>query len=130
MVCSVIHEVIHNISALITMWIRPSVRMYSGIEMICTIGLMIALTNPKITATTKMIPTFCRVVSPPTNVDAGNDQGNYPQSESGHCCAQQKCHHAADDANRMCTHGEKHAEISPPVHTRRSATCPYRLRSR
>ncbi len=34
--------------------------------MICTIGLMIALTNPKITATTKMIPTLCSVVSPPT----------------------------------------------------------------
>ncbi len=26
-VCSVIHEVIHSISALITMWNRPSVRM-------------------------------------------------------------------------------------------------------
>ena len=59
-VCSVIHEVIHSISALMTMWIRPSVRMYSGIEMICTIGLMNALTRPKITATTKMMPTLCQ----------------------------------------------------------------------
>src|SRR5690242_4612393 len=48
------------------MWNRPSVRMYSGIEMIWTIGLMIAFTSPKITATTRMIPTRCRVVSPPT----------------------------------------------------------------
>ncbi len=40
--------------------------MYSGIEINCTIGLMIALTSPKITATTKMIPILCRVVSPPT----------------------------------------------------------------
>jgi hypothetical protein len=26
-VCSVIHDVIHNINALMTMWMRPSVRM-------------------------------------------------------------------------------------------------------
>ena len=31
--------------------------MYSGIDSICTIGLMKALTRPKITATTKMMPT-------------------------------------------------------------------------
>src|SRR3954468_4077125 len=53
-------------NALMTMWKRPSVRMYSGIEIICTIGLMTALTRPKITATTKMMATLARVVSPPT----------------------------------------------------------------
>ena len=34
--------------------------------MICTIGLMTALTRPKITATTKMMPTLATVESPPT----------------------------------------------------------------
>src|ERR1700739_2193949 len=51
-----------------TMWIRPRVRMYSGIDRICTIGLMNALTRPKITATAKMMPTLCNLVSPPTKL--------------------------------------------------------------
>ena len=71
MVFSVIRAVIHNIRALMTMWISPRVRMYSGIEMSWTIGLMMALTSPKITATTKMIPTLCRVESPPTKLMPG-----------------------------------------------------------
>src|SRR3982074_1810791 len=54
-----------------TTWIKPSVRMYSGIEMICTIGLMIALTSPNITATTKMMPALPSVVSPPTKLIPG-----------------------------------------------------------
>src|SRR5271163_648996 len=53
-------------NALTTTWKRPRVRMYSGIDKNCTTGLMIALTKPKITATTKMMPTLCNVVSPPT----------------------------------------------------------------
>ena len=67
-VCSVIHDVIHSINALMTMWISPSVRMYSGIEMSCTTGLMMALTRPKISATTKMMPTRCNVELPPTKL--------------------------------------------------------------
>ena len=47
-VVSVIHDVIHSINALMTMWTSPSVRMYSGIATNCTIGLMNALTTPKI----------------------------------------------------------------------------------
>ena len=42
--------------------------MYSGIDRNCTIGLTNALTRPKITATTKMMPTRCNVVSPPTKL--------------------------------------------------------------
>lgn len=66
-VCSVIQAVSHSISALTTMWNSPSVRMYSGIDMSCTIGFTTALTSPNTTATTKMIPARARVVSPPTN---------------------------------------------------------------
>ena len=65
-VCSVIQAVIHSISALTTIWNRPIVRMYSGIDKIWTIGLMNALTRPKITPTTKMIPMRSNLVSPPT----------------------------------------------------------------
>lgn len=56
-VCSVIHAVSHSIDALTTTWKRPRVRMYNGIDKICTMGLMNALTRPKITATTKMMAT-------------------------------------------------------------------------
>ena len=71
MVCSVIHAVIHNMKALITTWNRPSVRMYSGIDSSWTIGLMNALTNPKINATTAMMPTRCTSVWPPTKLMPG-----------------------------------------------------------
>ncbi len=46
--------------------------------MICTMRLMTALTSPKITATMKMMPTRANVASPPTKLDAGNDEGDHP----------------------------------------------------
>ena len=45
---------------------RPSVRMYSGIEMNATIGLTMALTSPNTSAMSRMIASVSQLLSPPT----------------------------------------------------------------
>lgn len=72
------HAVSHSIDALTTTWKRPRVRMYNGIDKICTMGLMNALTRPKITATTKMMATRCSVVSPPRKPHARDEKSHHP----------------------------------------------------
>lgn len=84
-VCSVIHAVSHSIDALTTTWKRPRVRMYNGIDKICTMGLMNALTRPKITATTKMMATRCSVVSPPANRMPGTKRVTNRQRSADRC---------------------------------------------
>ena len=85
-------------NALTTMWKRPRVRMYNGIDRNCTIGLTNALTSPNITATTKMMPTLCGVVLPPTKRIPMGEPGDNPQCKSGQCGAQQKGAHVGDPA--------------------------------
>ena len=95
-----IRAVIHSIKALTTTWKRPSVRMYSGIDKNCTIGLMIALTRPKITATTKMMPTLCKRRVAAHEGQAVDELGDDPQRKPSQCGANQKRAHVERSCHR------------------------------